>query len=132
MSEPIVLFDGVCNFCSDAVKFVIDRNTAKNVRFCQLQTATGKALLAEHGRVDPGLTSMALIADGRLYVKSSAALRVCRYLRAPWPLMGVFLLVPTPLRNLVYDWFGRNRYRWFGKKAVCWIPEADIRQRFLE
>jgi len=132
MVEPIVLFDGVCNFCSDGVKFVIHRNRGSNLRFCQLQSPKGKQLLAEYGLVDPEMSSMALIANGKLYLKSSAALKVCSYMDMPWPALFIFIAVPKRIRNTVYDWFGRNRYRWFGKKDACWIPDAEIRQRFLE
>jgi predicted DCC family thiol-disulfide oxidoreductase YuxK len=132
MAEPIILFDGVCNFCSDGVKFVIDRNRSSNLRFCQLQSPKGKALLAEYGVVDPEMDSMALIANGKLYLKSSAALKVCAHMNMPWPALSIFILVPTFIRNKVYDWFGGNRYRWFGKKESCWIPDEVIRQRFLE
>ena len=132
MAEPIILFDGVCNFCSDGVKFVINRNRRANLQFCQLQSPKGKQLLAEHGVVDPEMTSMALIVNGRLYLKSTAVLKVCTYMDMPWPALYGLLVVPKVIRNREYDWFGKNRYHWFGKKEECWIPDAETRNRFLE
>ena len=131
MTEPIILFDGVCNFCSNGVKFVIDRNRHSNIQFCQLQSSKGKQLLAEFGIIDPEMTSMALIVNNKIYLKSSAALKVSTYMNAPWPVLYVLILTPKWIRNSIYDWFGSNRYRWFGKKEFCWIPDANIEKRFI-
>ena len=132
VTNPIILFDGVCNFCSNSVKFVIDRNSQSNLKFCQLQSARGKQLLAEYGQDDLEMTSMVLIANDKIYVKSSAALKVSVYMDKPWPLLTIFILVPKWIRNRVYDWFGNNRYNWFGKKESCWIPDDEINKRFID
>jgi predicted DCC family thiol-disulfide oxidoreductase YuxK len=121
----------VCNFCSASVEFVIKRNARSDIKFCQLQSEPGQRLVAEYGLSDLGLNSMVLIKDGKAYIKSSAALRIARLLDMPWPLMSVFLLVPPFIRHSVYDWIGRRRYNWLGKRDSCWVPDADIRHRFL-
>ena len=72
-----------------------------------------------------------LVADGRLCVKSEVAIRVSRFLRMPWRLIGVVRLVPRPLRDLVYDRVARNRYRWFGRQDVCMVPSESVAMRFL-
>jgi predicted DCC family thiol-disulfide oxidoreductase YuxK len=72
------------------------------------------------------------VEGDRWYTKSSAALRIARRLKAPWPLCSALLVVPPPLRNLVYDLVARNRYRWFGRSESCRVPSPDLRQRFLE
>jgi predicted DCC family thiol-disulfide oxidoreductase YuxK len=82
--------------------------------------------------VRPLSDSIVLVQDGALAVKSTAALRIARGLRWPWPLLAVFWLVPRPLRDLVYDWIAKNRYRWFGKTAACLVPTPELRARFLD
>ncbi len=129
--QPIVLFDGVCNFCSSSVKFVIDRNAREDIVFCQIQSQPGQKLLAEYGLSELGLTSMILLYRGQAFIKSSAALRIARLMDMPWPLLSVFLVIPPFIRHRVYDWIGRHRYRWFGKRDACWLPGTDIQRRFL-
>lgn len=75
---------------------------------------------------------MLLLHNRRVYCKSGAALRIARKLRMPWPLLSIFLLVPAPLRDAVYDFIGRRRYRWFGKYDQCFIPDDHTRQRFIQ
>jgi predicted DCC family thiol-disulfide oxidoreductase YuxK len=132
-SEPakIVLFDGKCNLCNGSVKFIIKRDPAAQFHFASLQSETGRKIVEEHGGNPDDLDTILLLEDGRLFDRSSAALRIAKCLRAPWPLLAVFLLVPAPLRDLVYRFIARNRYRWFGKTEACMIPTAAIRSRFL-
>lgn len=129
--QPIVLFDGVCNFCSASVQFVIKRNARADILFCQIQSATGQRLIGEYNLSGLGLNSMVLIHRGKAYTKSSAALRIAALMDMPWPLMFVFVIVPPFIRHQVYDWIGRRRYRWYGKRDTCWVPEAEIQSRFL-
>ncbi len=133
-AHPVVLFDGVCNLCNATVNFVLDRERGEGLRFASLQSAAGRALLREHGREvaagDP--ESVLLVEGGRVYDRSTAALRVARLLRWPWRALGVFVLVPRPLRDLVYRWIARHRYRWFGKSDVCRVPTPELRARFME
>jgi len=132
VNNPIILFDGVCNFCSSSVQFVIKRDPYRIFRFCQLQSQTGKALLRQHGIIDSNLTSVILIQDSKAYQKSSAALRISRRLNKAWRLLTVFLIVPPFIRDRFYDFIGNRRYAWFGKKQSCWIPDANICDRFLD
>ena len=132
MEKPIILFDGVCNFCSSSVQFVIKRDPKGVFNFCQLQSIKGKALLSQHGIVDDDLTSVILIQNNKTYKKSSAALQVARQLNMAWPILTVFLLVPPFIRDRVYDFIGNHRYKWFGKKQACWIPNKKISDRFLD
>ena len=133
MSEPhpIVLFDGVCNLCNGSVQFILKRDPRGTFRFASLQSEAGRSLMAGHG-LDPGaLSSVVLIEDGRAFEESSAALRIARHLPGPWKLLRVFAVVPRPLRDAVYRWIARNRYRWFGKTETCWLPTPELRARFL-
>jgi predicted DCC family thiol-disulfide oxidoreductase YuxK len=76
--------------------------------------------------------TIVLLDAGKTYVKSTAALRIARGLRFPWPLLYAFVAVPRPVRDLIYDWVARHRYRWFGKRDTCMLPTPELRERFLE
>lgn len=131
--DPLILFDGECNLCQGSVQFVLRRDPRGVFRFAALRSAAGRAALARVA--PPGVElpdSIVLVHHGRLRTKSAAALAIARRLRFPWPLLTVFWLVPYPLRDLVYDWIARNRYRWFGRRDECWVPTAALRARFLD
>lgn len=129
---PLVLFDGDCNLCNGAVQFILRRDARAHFHFAALQSAAGRAALARVGGLGPLPDSIVLVQRGRALVKSAAALAIARGLRWPWPLLSIFWLVPWPLRDLVYDWIARNRYRWFGKREECWVPTPALRARFLD
>ena len=83
-------------------------------------------------RLSESLETVALVAGGRVYRKSTAALLTARRLDGLWPLLAILLAVPRPLRDAIYDWIGRRRYRWFGKRDLCWRPEDGLAERFLD
>lgn len=130
--DAIVLFDGVCNLCSAAVRFVIRHDPHRHFRFASLQSAPGQRILADHGWRGPYLSSMVLVTEGGCHERSRAALEIARRLSAPWSLFYVFVAVPRPIRDWVYDFVGTRRYRWFGKRAKCWLPDGELRGRFME
>jgi predicted DCC family thiol-disulfide oxidoreductase YuxK len=127
----VVLFDGVCNLCNGAVNFVIDRDPEGYFKFAALQSDEGQDLLDAVGAADTGLSSIILVEEGKVYRQSTAALRIARRLSGAWPLLYLFIVVPRPLRDLVYDWIANNRYDWFGKRDQCRIPTPDLQARFL-
>jgi predicted DCC family thiol-disulfide oxidoreductase YuxK len=127
-----MLFDGVCNLCNASVRFVIRRDPGAVFRFASLQSPVGRSLLKEHGLPVDELASIVLIDGDRCYVKSDAALRIARALRRPWPLVGAFLIVPRAIRDHVYEFVARNRYRWFGKQDSCALPTPATASRFLD
>lgn len=129
--QPLILFDGVCNLCHGGVQFILRHDVRERFHFAALQSKTGRRVLLEAG-LDPDELSTFVLrdADG-IHVRSTAALRIARRLRFPWPLAVVFFIVPRPVRDAVYRWVARNRYRWFGKKDECWLPTPDIQKRFL-
>ena len=129
---PVVLFDGVCNLCNGSVRFVIERDPRKHFQFAPLQSETATTLIGGLANPLAMPDSIVLVDDGRLYVRSTAALRIARRLRFPWPLLWVFMAVPRPLRDWVYDVIARHRYGWFGKRDTCMVPTKEIRDRFLE
>ncbi|MCP3144726.1 thiol-disulfide oxidoreductase DCC family protein [Pyxidicoccus xibeiensis] len=128
----VVLFDGVCNLCNGAVNFIIDRDPTARFRFAALQSAQAATLLAPLGRVpEAEPNSFILVEGGRVYERSTAALRVARKLPGAWKLFYAFVVIPTPIRDAVYKLIARNRYRWFGKADACRMPTPELRARFL-
>ncbi len=131
ISHKIILFDGVCNLCNSSVNFVIAHDKKNLFKFAPLQEKVGQNLIREF-QIDPAKTdSIVLIDNGRAYVKSTAALRIARNLNGAYPLLYSFIILPAFLRNWVYDWVARNRYKWFGKKESCRIPTPELREKFL-
>ena len=131
-SASIVFFDGVCNLCNGFVQFIIRHDPAGRFRFTSLQSEAGQALLAAHGQqVSPTPETVLLLENGRLYTHSTAALRIARQLGWPWRGFAVALLLPRILRDAVYRFVARNRYRWFGREESCWLPTPDLKARFL-
>jgi len=129
--QKIILFDGVCNLCNGAVNFVIKNERGDRFRFAALQEEPGHSLLKKFD-IDPALTdSIVLIENGRAFVKSTAALRIARGLKGLYPLLYGFMIIPKGLRNHIYDYVAKNRYRWFGKKESCMIPSPDLQAKFL-
>jgi predicted DCC family thiol-disulfide oxidoreductase YuxK len=127
--HPVVLFDGVCNLCNGSVVFIIRRDPRGVFRFAPLQSPAAAALLGE--RVGALPDSLVLIENGRVYTQSTAVLRVARRLRQPWPLVSALIVLPAPLRDWLYAWIARNRYRWFGRREVCMVPTPELQARFL-
>lgn len=134
MEKPlrIVFFDGVCNFCNYWVQFALKRDHKDNLRFAPLQGQTAKNLLSKAGIDHNIITSVVFFDDSKVFTESSAVLEICRYLDGGWKLLRVFHLIPAFMRNAVYRWVGRNRYKWFGQKDTCMIPTPEIRNKFLD
>lgn len=133
-SGPIVLFDGVCNLCNASVQWVIERDTKGRFRFASLQWAAAKRVLqrADEGvRIETLPDSIVLVDGDKLYTRSTAAIRIARQLRFPYSLFGVFMAVPRPIRDALYNFVARNRYRWFGRRDTCMMPTPDLASRFL-
>jgi predicted DCC family thiol-disulfide oxidoreductase YuxK len=130
-NHPVILFDGVCNFCNGAVNFTIKRDKKKLIRFAPLQSEAGQQLSAQFGLPPNDLRSFLLIENGKMYNRSTAALKVCRHLTGLWPLCAALLVIPAFIRNAVYDFIAKNRYKWFGQRQECMMPTPDIRARFL-
>ncbi|GBL35764.1 uncharacterized protein YuxK [Filimonas sp.] len=131
MNEKIILFDGVCNFCNFWVKFAGKRDGKKVLKFAPLQSETGQTLLRKNGISTDKLSTVVFLDDGKVYTQSGAAFRICKYLDGIWKLGYVFIIIPKPLRDYLYNLIGRNRYRWFGKSDSCMLPTADMKDRFL-
>ena len=131
MDHPVILFDGVCNFCNGSVNFLIRQDKKNIFRFAPLQSAYAQKLLEQYHLPKEKLDSFVLIDDGRVYKASSAGLRLYGKLPWYWKWTQLFWIVPRFIRDGVYNFIARNRYRWFGKKESCMIPSASVRSRFL-
>ena len=128
--SSIILFDGVCNFCNDAVNFIIRRDRERRFKFAPLQSETGQELRRKY-EIDPDVDSIVLIEDERAFTHSTAGLRIAKGLSGILSLAYVFMIVPAFIRDFFYKTFAKNRYRLFGKKEVCMAPTREVRERFL-
>jgi len=111
-----VLFDSVCGLCNASVALIKRNDPSGRFGFESLQSEAGLSLLAAAGFRGESLSTLVLIDATGLHTKSDAALRIASGLRFPWPLLGIFAIVPGPLRDAAYAWVAHNRYRWFGTK----------------
>jgi predicted DCC family thiol-disulfide oxidoreductase YuxK len=130
-SRPVLLFDGLCKLCTGSVAFVLRHEQDEALRFAPLQSPAGMRLMQQFG-IDPTqMKTFVVIADGRAYVRSDAAIRVARFLRGAWKWLVLIKLVPRPIRDYAYDVVARNRYRWFGRHEACIAPAPELQKRFL-
>ncbi|MGG1573025.1 thiol-disulfide oxidoreductase DCC family protein [Fictibacillus sp. NRS-1165] len=128
----ILLFDGVCNFCNGIVNFLIRQDKKGRISFGSLQSDAGQELLREFRLPQQDFESLVYIKDCRIYQKSTAALEIARDLGGLWIAAYILVVIPKPLRDGLYFWIAKNRYRWFGRKDHCMIPTPEIRERFID
>lgn len=131
MEERVILFDGVCNLCNNAVQFVIKHDKAGKFKFAALQSDYAKQALANLPFDLSSLSSIVLIDRGEIYTKSTAALKIAKYLSSGLSLLHLFIIFPKFLRDGVYDIIAKNRYKWFGQQDSCMVPTPDLKSRFL-
>jgi predicted DCC family thiol-disulfide oxidoreductase YuxK len=132
MEAPsILLFDGHCSLCNGAVDFVMKRDAKKRIRFAAMQSPAGQRVLKHYGYPSTFLDSLILVEKGKVYLGSTAALRVARHLRRGWPLLYPLIILPKGIRDSIYQWIGANRYAWFGRRESCRMPNPSENVRFL-
>lgn len=129
--SPVILFDGVCNLCNGSVQFVIKHDQTALFKFASLQSDAGQQLLSRYQLSGADLSSFILIKDNKVYTRSTAALLVARQLTGVVKYLYIFSVIPTFIRDGVYNFIARNRYRWFGKQESCMVPTKDMLARFL-
>ena len=128
---PILLFDGYCNFCNAWVRLIVRRDTAKKILFASLQSSVGRKMLEEH-KIDVNYTeSLVFFEEERFSVSSTAALRIFSYLDGWERHLKILTVLPRPLRDAVYRFFAKYRYKWFGRREQCMVPTTELRERFL-
>ena len=130
-NNRIILFDGVCNLCNASVQFIINRDTKAVFKFTSLQSELGQALLKKHNISSENLYSVIVIQDNHVYDRSRAALEIAKQLNGLWPLFYSLIVIPPFIRNFIYDWISKNRYRWFGVRQECMMPTPEMKTRFL-
>ncbi|WP_350285734.1 DUF393 domain-containing protein [uncultured Croceitalea sp.] len=130
--KKIILFDGVCNLCNSSIQFVIKRDKKDVFRYAALQSDIGQQLTAERAIDTTKVDSIILIEPGiAYYTKSDAALEIGSQLKGYRSLSKLLKWIPTPIRNVVYDFVARNRYKWYGKQDACMIPTPELQAKFL-
>lgn len=127
----IVLFDGVCNLCNHSVDFIIRRDSKNVFKVGAIQDAHTQRLLESYDIPQDYLDSLIYIHREKVFFKSRGALEIARNLGGLWPLVYGLIIIPAFIRDPIYDWIARNRYRWFGKKETCRLPTPEERAKFL-
>ncbi len=132
-NKKIILFDGVCNLCDSAVHFVIQHDAKDEFRFVALQSELGQQILKHIGINTVNIDSIILYEPGIVYYyKSSAALEISKSLGGFFLFGTIFRIIPTRIRNYLYDYIAKNRYKWYDKKEQCMIPTEALKFKFLE
>ena len=126
--HPIIAFDGVCNLCNGFVLWLIRRDHGKVFRFVALQSDTGNEMMKKEGH---DLDTVILVYKGISYTHSDVALKCMSILGGLWPVLSILFIVPKMVRDGIYNFIARNRYKWFGKKEACMIPDESIKELFI-
>ncbi len=130
--QHIVLFDGVCNLCNSGVQFIIKKDKRNLFKFAALQSDFGKELLVKYQIDTKSLNTFVYVNKDKAYIKSTAALKIAKALKRGWQIFYIFIIIPAFIRNFIYDFIAKNRYRWFGKKESCMIPTPELKAKFLD
>ncbi len=133
-TKHIVLFDGICNLCNASIKYIIKHDKNDVFRFSAIQSSTGQMLIKKYGIDTKKIDSIIYIPphNKNYYLQSDAALKIASKLRFPINLMSLFLIIPKFIRNWVYNFIAKNRYKWYGKKDRCLIPTPQLKAKFLD
>jgi predicted DCC family thiol-disulfide oxidoreductase YuxK len=128
----IIVFDAQCLLCNAWVQFLLRHDQRAVFRFASIQGAAGGALLQKSGLRIEGLQTLLLVDGDRVWQHTAAIIRVLHALGWPWRAAWIVWLVPAPLRDAIYRWFARNRYRVFGRSETCLVPRPEFAARFLD
>lgn len=133
IDKKIILFDGICNLCNSSVQYIIKYDKNDVFRFVALQSELGQKILKHIGIANNNIDSIVLYEPGRAYYyKSTAALEIAKNLSGIVSFAFPFRIIPTPLRDLVYNFVSKNRYKWYGKQENCMLPTPALKAKFLE
>lgn len=130
-NHAIVLFDGVCNFCNSRINFIIRHDKNDYFRFAPLQSEIAEKIFAGKNIHTVSMDSFILVEHGKVYTRTSAALRIAKHLSGGWSLFFGFIIVPPFIRDIFYKIIANNRYKWWGKRESCMIPTPEERAKFL-
>ena len=129
--QSIILFDGICNLCNSSVQCVLNHDRKKKFKFASLQSDAARKLLLQLNIKNSKLDSIVLIDGGKIYNKSTAALKIAKELNPLWNIFYLLIIIPKPIRDFVYDFIAKNRYKWFGKKNSCLFYLKEYEDRFF-
>ena len=129
--SPILLFDGVCNLCNASVQWVLNHDRKGQFRFAALQSELGQQYLQQHGFDSAHFDTVIGAVGERLFLRSDAPLEIVRRIGGFWQLLYFFKILPRPIRDALYNFVARNRYRWFGRREECMLPRPEWKDRFL-
>ena len=129
--KPVILYDGICNLCNSSVRFILKHDTREKFLFSSLQSDASKNLLLHLNYKIIEMNSILLVENGQIHEKSDAVLKIASGLSVPWNLSAAFRILPRKVRDSIYDFVARNRYRWFGKKDSCVYIVNTYENRFI-
>ena len=132
LPESILLFDGHCSLCNGAVDFVLKRDIRKKLLLASIQGTAGQGVLKKYELPPSYLDTLVVVEQGKVYLGSTAALRVARLLGGGWPLFYGLIIIPKGIRHHIYQWISSHRYQWFGRRDTCRMPTADESAHFLK
>ncbi|MCC6182663.1 MAG: DUF393 domain-containing protein [Bacteroidia bacterium] len=131
INKTILLIDGYCNLCNSSVQFILRHERNNNIYFASLQSTIGKDIL-DFYKIDTRVTDSVILIDAnKVYLKSTAILKVCKNLKGFYRLIYAFIIIPKFIRDWIYDGVAKRRYKWFGKQTQCIIPTNQLNTRFL-
>ena len=129
--RPVIVFDGVCPLCSANARFILRHDRRRHFRLASMQSEAGAALYRRFG-IDPADPETLILVEGdRALRDSDAVLAIWSGLGWPWRMASIARVVPARLRDPLYRWVARNRYRLFGRRQTCWLPRPQDADRFL-
>ncbi|MED0673799.1 thiol-disulfide oxidoreductase DCC family protein [Aneurinibacillus aneurinilyticus] len=131
-NHPIILFDGVCNMCNQWVQFVIKRDSKALFKFASLQSNLGDSIIKHYKVNTKGRESIVLIEEEKVYIESTAVLKIISRLEGPIKMVTLFWIIPKPIRDQAYRIIAKRRYRLFGKKEACMVPTKEMQSRFIK
>ncbi len=129
--KPIIFFDGYCNLCSASVQFILKRDQSNRFLFSSLQSDAAKELLLQYQTKNNLGNSVLLLDQNKVYEKSDATLKIMGYLGFPYSQLRILTVMPKVLRDNLYDYVAKNRFKWFGKKEFCEMSQENYRDRFI-
>ena len=129
--KHLILFDGICNLCNASIQYVIKHDKKDVFRFTPIQSEVGRKVIKDFQINTKKTDSIILYSKKRISYKSSAVLKIAMVLGLPISIFGVFWIVPPFIRNWVYDYIAKNRYKWYGKRESCMVPTQETESKFI-
>lgn len=132
MKEPLIIFDGKCNFCNASINFIIKHDATSRFNFATTHSQNGRRILSQLGMDPDDPTTFVFIDGGTTYLQSDAALKIAQHLRRPWSFFFYLTNIPKAVRDFAYSILAKHRYKISGQRDTCMTPSAEVRQRFLD